>query len=743
MSSCFGFCGSDDDDQGERQPLLPQYNQDTARQAQLHEKLHTYQMLRAMSNGYMPSNAQVMTHLRALLSSAVLNPPEQGALSSSGRALVRTARLWLQQLMDLAERKNSKDQLQDFIWYLSKAKLDVHVASVRENMSKSKARADASATVESLRTVASLAMLNRDFRVFVADVATIARQVLRDTALALGAASKEVGEKLDHPGDDIQALKKTDQEAQEPASSEHVKNQAKTVGETAYKEAVSVGEEAYTSVSEHMNAEAKDILMRRLRNAVTNLRKRTDYSESVSTLSRLLQKYLTIYLSVGSEAVDTLQGDMQDNSQVEKALHNFWLFLSSFGDAESWDRVRKSLSDFAEHNRTDGNLDEFVNQFANLVQEVLSKPEFFDNADERLDELRERLKKLTSGSSLGEDAGNLLKSVQQALESVAEDEDIRNMTSTSLRLIHILFPPGEVLNSDLVGDCINTFIPSLVQAVQYVPIPRLEVSTPAMDLLMENVIMQPGETVNRSSFLPYKLQLSTRNDVDITKYQFGTKSSVTSLVTTKLAGMSIAADDLGYWLRLHSGLLRFVDEGLASFRLDERGIDVTLDVEIARDRLDELVSLRGVRVKVHHLDYSLRKSKFSCLAWFLKPFLRPLLRKTLETQISSAMDQGLRTLNRELVFARERLRATRVCNPSDLWTFVRAVAARLMPSPDPDVYTRVGVEPGKGVFRGRYAPGSLVKVWEEEARDAEQNIFEYRQDGWRNAIFDLQTTPAS
>ncbi|OAA38309.1 Bactericidal permeability-increasing protein, alpha/beta domain protein [Metarhizium rileyi] len=740
--SCFGLCGSDGDDD-ERQPLLPQYNEDTTRQVRLHEKLHTYQMLRAMSNGYMPSNKQVIVHLRALLCAAILNPSEQSQLSNSGRALIRTTKMWLQQFMDLLHRKNAHDQIQDFIWYLSKIKLDVDLANVKKNMSKNKARADTSAIFESLQTVLSLAMLNKDFRTFLADAATIARQVLRDTAFALGDVSKEVGEKLDTNGKDLDALKKTDDVAQEPASSEDVKNQAKEVGEAAYQEVAQVGEEAYTSFAEHMNAEAKEVLVTRLKKAVTKLRQRTDYSESVATLSRLLQKYLAIYLSVGSEAVETLEGSVQNNSQVEHAAHNFWLLVSSFGDGDSWERAKTSFLDFVEHNRTDENLDDFVNQFANLVQEMLSKPEFFDNVEERLDELRERLKELTSGSSMGEDAGNLLRNVQQALKSMTEDDDVRNMTATSLRLVHVLFPSGELGNRDLVNDCVNVFVPLLVQAVQYVPIPRVEVSTPAMDLLLENLILEPGKTVNRSSFLPYNLQFSTRNDIDITKSQFGTSSSVVSLATITLAGISIAADDLGYWLRLHSGLLRFVDEGLTSFHLDERGIDITLEVEIGRERLEELVSLRAVHVKVHHLDYSLRKSKLSCLAWLLKPLIRPIVRKTLEMQISSAIEQGLRTLNRELVFARERLRATRVCNPNDLWTFIRAVAARLVPPPDPDVNARVGVQPGKGVFRGRYAPGSLVKVWEEEGRDAEQNIFEYQRDGWRNGIFDLETVPAA
>jgi hypothetical protein len=73
-------------------------------------------------------------------------------------------------------------------------------------------------------------------------------------------------------------------------------------------------------------------------------------------------------------------------------------------------------------------------------------------------------------------------------------------------------------------------------------------------------------------------------------------------------------------------------------------------------------------------------------------------------------------------------------------TFLRAVAARLTPEEDPDLYTRVGVtQPGEGVFKGRYAPGSIVKMWNEEAAQAGERVEEFSADGWRNEIFDMHT----
>ncbi|KAG9540611.1 hypothetical protein KCU79_g18997, partial [Aureobasidium melanogenum] len=58
-----------------------------------------------------------------------------------------------------------------------------------------------------------------------------------------------------------------------------------------------------------------------------------------------------------------------------------------------------------------------------------------------------------------------------------------------------------------------------------------------------------------------------------------------------------------------------------------------------------------------------------------------------------------------------------------------------------DLYTRVGIaQPGKGVFKGKYAPGSVVKLWNEEAAHAEERIQDGSEvRGWRNDVFNLLT----
>lgn len=126
------------------QPLLADYDEPTARQQALHEKLHSYQMLRALSKGYMPSTEQAIVNLRTLLASDFLNSETPG-LSISGRQLLKYSRALLTDIIELLRNKNDVDQIQDFVWYLLKARVSVDTTDLIQTATSTRAKADASA----------------------------------------------------------------------------------------------------------------------------------------------------------------------------------------------------------------------------------------------------------------------------------------------------------------------------------------------------------------------------------------------------------------------------------------------------------------------------------------------------------------------------------------------------------------------------------------------------------------------
>jgi hypothetical protein len=595
---------------------------------------------------------------------------------------------------------------------------------------------------ESFRTVGSLLLTNPDFRLFVTDLSTIGRQVLADSAHTLSGAAEKAGHKLELSEQEQRTIQGPGaDDAVQPPSKDQIIENAEDVSQVVGNAVADVGKEVMRSAKEKFSGEESDTLLYRLKQTVLGLRKRTDYQDSVSTIAKLLQRYAVAYSRVAEATVSAAQDDVHTNPALDRAIRNLWLLISSFGDKAQWEQLKQDFEKLMGHANRNPDLEKFMVDVGNTVQKMLTEPDFFDHAQDKIDQLKDKSSKLGDESDFRTDFDKFLKQAQVTLQSVAEDQDISQLITTTARLFNTFSPENRIANPDLLTDAINIFLPLLIRSIQYVPIPRVEVSVPEMDLLLENLVLEPGRNVNATSFLPYRMLISTQNDLEIRKaHSKKTASKMKSLITVSINGLSVAAQDIGFWIRGHAGLIRFTDEGIASFALDERGIDMTLDLEVGREKLEQILTLRAVKVHIHKLDYTLRQSKLSWLGWLFKPFLKHLIRRSLEKTLAESIADMLHAANRELLYARERLRATRMADPQDLLTFVKAVAARLTPEEDPDVYTRVGVDaPKKGVFKNVYTPGSLVKLWHDEAMRAEESIEEgeERGGGWRNAIFDV------
>lgn len=130
----------------ETEPLLPRSDDETALQRRLHQKLHTYQMVRAMGEGYMPSTEQTIANLRTLLASDVLNLRNH-EIGSVGRLLVRDARLLITVLVEFLREKNGGDQLQEFLWRLARSRVEVNTGRFGGSAKRVKADAKAGGSI--------------------------------------------------------------------------------------------------------------------------------------------------------------------------------------------------------------------------------------------------------------------------------------------------------------------------------------------------------------------------------------------------------------------------------------------------------------------------------------------------------------------------------------------------------------------------------------------------------------------
>ncbi|KLJ06069.1 hypothetical protein EMPG_10513 [Blastomyces silverae] len=733
---------------GETQPLLPQnhdFDEDTALQRQLHEKLRTYQMLRAVRSGYMPSTAQVVSHLRLLLVSSLLNP-EPLAVGNTSRGLIKDVKFCIRLLVNLLQEKNGDDQLQNAIWQLSKSAVEVDTASLASRGAVAKAQADTTAARESIRTVTGLLLTNSDFRRLVDDLATIGRMIFADTASALSSAAADVAEAVEPSDRERANLQPSNSEGNRAPSSGDLSHDLDQVSGSAREAVAQTRQAAAQSTEENVFGHYKSTLLYRVKKTVQNLRKRDDYTTSVSNITKLIKQYGIIYSRAVGETANAAVEEVEANSDLKQAVQNLWDLVGSFGDRKEWQLVERKFHQVVKHSESDPEFESLLKEIGNSIQGLFTDPSFFDSADETVELLKQKSRDIGPDTALRQDIDAFLQQLRRALSSVLQDNAVAKLLAVTKKLGGDLSQAFHDKAPAVSEDALNVFLPTLIRSIQHIPIPRLEVSVPELDLLLENVVLEPGNTFRSSSFFPWKVLVTTRNDLEIRKaHSKAAHTTVKNVVTITMNGLNMCAKDFGYWIRVHSPpyLSSFGDEGIASFALDERGIDISIDLEIGRDRIERLVSLLAVRVHIHKLDYTVRKSTWSFMWWVLKPFLKHMIRRVLEKKIAEKIVAAAHILNRELVFARERLRATRICSPHSLATFVRAILTSLSPKMDPDVNTRVGLDAHRqGIFKDVYTPASVMKIWKVEGQRAGEAVEEGDQSGgvhmtWRNDVFDV------
>ncbi|KKZ64230.1 hypothetical protein EMCG_01455 [[Emmonsia] crescens] len=733
---------------GETEPLLPQhhdYDEDTALQRQLHEKLRTYQMLKAVSSGYMPSTDQVVSNLRVLLVSSLLNP-EHLAVGNTSQELIRDVKLCIRLFIDLLQEKNGEDQLQDAIWQLSKSNVEVDTANLASRGTLAKAQADTAAARESIRTVIGLLLANSDFRRLVDDLATIGRVIFADTASALSSAAAEVAEEVEPSDEERANLRPSNSKNTGAPSTDDLSHDLEQVSGSALEAVAQTSKAAVHSAEENVFGHYKNTLLYRMKKTVQNLRKRDDYATSVSTITQLIKRYGIIYSRAVDETVNAAEEEVDANPDLKQAVQNLWNLIGSFGDHNQWQLVESKFHEVVKHSEKDPEFESLLKEIGNSIQDLLMDPGFFDSADETVELLKHKYSGIGSDSTLRQDIDAFLQQLSRALASVAKDKAVAELLAATKKLGGHFSRAFHEKAPAVSEDALNVFLPTLIRSIQHIPIPRLEVSVPELDLLLENVILEPGHAFRSSSFFPWRVLVTTRNDLEVRKaHSKAVNTSMKNVVTITMNGLNISAKEFGYWIRVHSPpyIPSFGDEGIASFALDERGIDISLDLEIGRDRIERLVSLLAVRVHIHKLDYTVHKSTWSFMWWMLKPFLKHMVRRVLEKKIAEQIVAAAHILNRELVFARERLRATRIANPQSLATFARAILTSLTPKMDPDVYTRVGIDAHRqGIFKDVYTPASVMNIWNVEGKRAGEAIEDGDQSGgihmtWRNDIFDV------
>lgn len=190
----------------------------------------------------------------------------------------------------------------------------------------------------------------------------------------------------------------------------------------------------------------------------------------------------------------------------------------------------------------------------------------------------------------------------------------------------------------LIKDLTEVIIPGIFENTRYVPIPRIEVSDPMIDAIVENLVI---ETDN---LMPNALEIGSDN-----YWRYGRKSIKNhreNKVMIAASGIQMDLRDVAYYIKKKQGFPSITDKGVMDIILQNEGFSFKIaarNAHKARDRTHFLV-IDKIDVNVKNLNIKVKKSNHKLLFSIAKPLLlkvmRPAIEKAIEKQIKDNFEKA-------------------------------------------------------------------------------------------------------
>lgn len=233
-----------------------------------------------------------------------------------------------------------------------------------------------------------------------------------------------------------------------------------------------------------------------------------------------------------------------------------------------------------------------------------------------------------------------------------------------------------VFKPHLLKDLRDIILPGIFENVRYVPIPRIEVSDPMVDVVVENLVIESD------NLMPNVVEFGSDNYFRWGRKKISNKRD--NKIMIAMSGIQLDLRDVSYHIKKKQGFPSITDTGIMDIFLGGEGFSFKIAASTAQDKdKQHFVKLDKVSVNIKHMDIKLKKSKHKALFATFKPLLfrvvRPALTKVLEGQIRSAFEKGdayARDIQLEAKKAQEAAREDPDNAPSLFSRYADAMRAR-------------------------------------------------------------------
>ncbi|EFR03238.1 hypothetical protein MGYG_06240 [Nannizzia gypsea CBS 118893] len=652
-------------------------NKATVNTPEINEKLQYYGIYSAFANGKAPSNKQIDVALNSLLASKSLANPSP-ELSTETRQIIDDLRHIIISARNLVLVKNDGNMIQEFIWDAGNFKGPGDIQGPDTSGEKAAAKQNAQQTAAGLKTLGTLLITNGQFRKLLQDATILIRDMASDSAQKAAGALKPSEEDLaqiDKPADEnvwhespnmskdalMSRFKKNKAQGNvDGINGSHATNgtngvhgvngvngsngvngvggvasnqQVGTSGTTDTGElkdeaamktkqrSKEAAERTRRFLSEKMPRERREQTIWRIKKMIVEIQGHADYQEAIETLLSIAEGYAQRSRSLSKQGAGTLKG-ARDQSDTRKLESNLKTVIERFANSTSTDDLFDAIKKFYRNAENDPRLREWFRNVDTFTRKCLKEQGFVlrDESTAEWNRLYDEGRFLFT-KRYKKDTDEVVEEGKFLANQFDEDPLNREFGQSLKKFFDHLGHDASgniAFQKNILKDFANTVIPGTLASLSYIPLPRIEVSDPMVDVVIENLAVQCD------NLMPNILEFSSDN-----YWRWGRKN---------IGNHNDNKANVSYYIKKKKGFPHVTDTGVMDVFLGGDGFSFKIMSSSAQSKdKQHFIKADKVIVNIKNLDIRLKKSKHKMLFTLFKPLLlsvvRPAIQKVLELQI--------------------------------------------------------------------------------------------------------------
>ncbi|EXJ66013.1 uncharacterized protein A1O5_10990 [Cladophialophora psammophila CBS 110553] len=661
----------------------------TVKEKDINQKLQLYGIYQAFANGKVPSNKQIDVALNSALASKALSSPSP-KLSEEGRKLVGDLKEVIRQAKYLLLSKNEGNLLQEFIW--DAQHLDGSNANLpKAPMDKTTAQQHGDQALEGLKTLGRLILSNGQFRKLLNDATILMRDMAGDAAQNVASRvnpSEDQLNQIDHPAEDNtwhdvpdlsrESLKNQARDAynqNKPFSREEAKDAAQQGVDTAQQHPSQDNQEAgraglqnateilrdrarqnipderqedvkkakeatFQHTKNYMDKkipqERRDQTIWRLKKMVVEIQGHSDYRQAIDTLLSLAETYGGHANNLTSQSAGTVKGAHEDD-RLKRAEANLKTLIERFANYTSTDDFFDALNNIYRDADRDPELKDWFGAVDKYIRKCLQEQGYIlqDAANEEYNRLHDEGRFLLR-DRYRDHTDRVLDEIKFLGDQFDQDPQNKAFGDAVTKMFLDLGNDENgkpTFKPHLIKDLTEVIIPEIFENTRYIPIPRIEVSDPMIDAVVENLVIESD------NLFPNVLEFGSDNYFRMGRKGISNKRE--NKVTIAGSGVQMDLQDVAYYIKKKQGFPSITDKGVMDIFLGGEGFSFKISARnaTATDR-SHFVAVDKVDVTIKHLNVKIKQSNHKLLFKIAKPLvlktMKPAIQKVLEKQIKDA-----------------------------------------------------------------------------------------------------------